>query len=158
MADQKLVEDISVAHLIELDAARQTLEKIQTPAIRAYAEAIVNEHTHAFHSLQHFAAAHNIALPNAVSARQRSISEALAKLNGVAFERQFIDVIGISEHRRNLDLFRDTRWRARDPDLRAYAASMLPAIERHLALATQLRLLIPPYPSRNQALLPNALR
>jgi putative membrane protein len=80
-----------------------------------------------------------VALPSEPSLAQRARLELLASADGAAFDRRYADMLGLSAHRDTLQLFQKAADAATDPDVKAYAAQTLPALQLHLQMATELK-------------------
>jgi putative membrane protein len=62
----------------------------------------------------------------------------LQALKGQAFDRAYVEQIGVEAHQRAVDLFEQQSQSGTDSQLKAAAAKALPIIKHHLAMAQQL--------------------
>jgi putative membrane protein len=98
---------------------------------------IAADHTAARNQLAEIAAAKKISLPTSLGEHQANYDR-LVDLKGDQFDPEFVKVM-IEEHDQALELFRGEASNGVDPDLKAYAAAMIPKLESHLAHAYGVR-------------------
>lgn len=97
---------------------------------------IAADHVAARAQLAAIAASKQIALTTSLGEHQANYDR-LADLKGDQFDPEFVKVM-IEEHDQALELFRGEAKNGVDPDLKAYAAAMVPKLEAHLAHAKAL--------------------
>ena len=104
--------------------------------VLAYGVMMVNEHGAANAQLAAIARAKNITLPSSPGEHQKGFDQ-VVNLRGSEFDEKFLRVM-IADHQQAKLLYSDEISSGVDPQLREYAASMLPKIEAHLAQAEAL--------------------
>ena len=65
----------------------------------------------------------------------------LAKLDGLSgkqFDQEYAAKIGVEAHKAAVKLFTEASQKATDPDIKAFAAKTLPALQHHLEMANAL--------------------
>jgi putative membrane protein len=70
---------------------------------------------------------------------QKSKAKAMSALDGARFDRQYADSMGVKAHEDTLKMFQKAASGARDPDVKAFAAKTVPALEQHLKMSRELR-------------------
>lgn len=120
--------EVAIGLLVNGRAAR--------PEIAALGRAIAADHAASQRQLAAIAAKKRIALPTSLGEHQANYDR-LVDLRRDDFDRGFVQVM-LDEHAQAIELFRSEATGGLDSDLRAYAASSLPALEAHLAHAKAL--------------------
>jgi putative membrane protein len=59
----------------------------------------------------------------------------LNKLEGEAFDREYMKQAGVGDHTKVHSMLKKDSARAKDPDVKALAAKMMPTVEQHLTQA-----------------------
>jgi len=73
--------------------------------------------------------------PSSTPDQQQAASK-LTSLSGAEFDRAYTDEM-VQAHRSAVQLFEDVSHTANDPDLKAFAAKVLPTLRHHLEMAQQ---------------------
>jgi putative membrane protein len=114
----------------ELAIAKLARTHATRPAVRTYAETLINDHEAYNEALRELATAKGIAFPSAMRDSDRKRLDGLVRLRGRAFDTAFV-----REARRvngeDLISFRRGALRAVDPDVRRFVARFLTVEERH---------------------------
>ncbi|MDQ3280832.1 MAG: DUF4142 domain-containing protein [Acidobacteriota bacterium] len=126
------------------------------PEVKAFGQMMVTDHTAANRKLAQIAAAKRISLPTGLGEHQQNFDRVVDEQLD-PFDREFIRVM-IGDHQQAAELFRNEAMNGTDPDLKAYAAATLPAIEAHLQHAQSMAALaaapqdgtVPPTPDATQ--------
>lgn len=121
----------------EVESSQLAQSKASNPQVRAFAARMIQDHTRVNAELAQLARSKGIDVPTQPSPAQRSRIQALAALSGDAFDRQYIDQMGVMAHENSVSLFRLGATNSRDPDVKAFASRTLPALNMHLDMAKQ---------------------
>lgn len=124
--------------LFELEMSRLAAEKSSAPDLKIYAGKLVEQHLAVQQELAALAQSKGLVLPNTLSAARQREMMRLQSLTGEDFDRQYFQAVGLRAHRHNIRLFSDASRKAQDPDVRAWASKMLPALTQHLGDARAL--------------------
>ena len=81
---------------------------------------------------------HDLALPASLPDAKKTELEQLAKLSGPEFDRQYVKLVGVQGHHKDIAEFEKASQAAGSPDVREFAQSTLPALKKHLAAAQKL--------------------
>ena len=68
----------------------------------------------------------------------RNEVEKLGKLQGDAFDREYVKTVGVKDHEKDIKAFEKASKDAKDPELKAWASKTLPTLKEHLAMARKL--------------------
>lgn len=137
-ADQQFLAKAAEAGQFEVEIAKLAVEKASDPAVKTFAQMLVDDHGAANDKLRQIASGHKLALPAALpDAKKRELAQ-LAKLSGAAFDRQFVKLVGIQDHEKDIAEFEKASQAAQSPDVKTFAQSSLPTLKKHLATAQRL--------------------
>ncbi|ACO45154.1 DUF4142 domain-containing protein [Deinococcus deserti] len=130
-SDVLFMESATISNLTEIATSRLALQRSTNPAVRAFAQRMIAEHTMAQAELNRIASTRGIRLTDKPGPEQRLMANKLATLTGAAFDAMYkrVQVLG---HQMTLDLIMAYRTIGRDQMALAYAAKMQPAVEMHL--------------------------
>jgi putative membrane protein len=138
LADQNFVTSAAAAGLYEVTIARTALQKVTDVQVRAFADMLVQHHTAANEQLKVLAAKKGLALPTEVPAGKKPMLERLNTAQAPQFDRQFVETVGIADHKDDISMFERAAREARDPEIKAFAERTLPTLKAHLAAAQRL--------------------
>ena len=136
--ERDIVLDLAHAHLAEIESARLALEKSKNESVRKFAQRLIDEHQAAQTHLQQLAQAKSIKLPQEANLVHKTLTTAMRLLSGETFDHQYITRMGINDNQRTVELLQRAQVEAKDADIRAHAARMLPVIQEHLVMAREL--------------------
>jgi putative membrane protein len=131
------VKNATESGLAEVQLSQLALTKSQNPQVKAFADEMVRDHTAANEALMRLASSKNIPVPTAVSERDKATLEQLAKLYGRDFDRMYLAKM-VSDHEKAVSLFQKEAASGSNPELKAWAKSTLPTLQRHLDMAEHL--------------------
>ncbi len=137
-ADQKIVADMAMANMAEVDAGKMALGKTQNAEVKTFAQKMVDDHTKALNDVTALAQRKGVALPTEVDAPHKASAAKLDKLSGDAFDKAYIAGAGVSDHGKVHAKLKGFESKAKDPDVKALVAKMLPTVDEHLKLAQEM--------------------
>lgn len=137
-ADRNFLMRAAGSGLAELEAARMAADKAQDEAVKRYAAMLVEQHEAANKELSTLAESKGLSLPTSAPAGKRRELNRLGREKGEDFDAAFVQTVGVREHRQDVRLFREASRNAKDPEVKAWAAKMLPTLEQHLSQAQAL--------------------
>lgn len=138
-ADKNFLEKAAEANHTEINASKIALEKSTMPAVKEFANAMIADHGKTGDEARALATAKGVKLPDDPSTMQKAKITMLSKLNGANFDKQYAKIVGVNAHEDTIKLFRKASTDAKDPDVKAFAAKTLPALEHHLEMAKALK-------------------
>lgn len=133
--DQKIVKEMARVNMAEIEAGKMALEKSQSADVRAYAQRMVDDHTRALANVTTLAQNKGVTLPNELDAKHKKMAARLSKLEGDAFDREYMQKAGVADHTQAHAMLKRNAERAKDPDVAALAAKMAPTVAEHLSAA-----------------------
>jgi len=137
--DQKdFFETAASANLFEIEAGKLAQTKATDPTLQTFGAQMVKDHTEASAKLAALASTKSVPLPTAMLKRHQSMYDALVKDKaGKDFDEDFRNKMVMS-HKEAVSLFDQTAQKAKDPEVKAFAAMMLPKLQMHGSAAMEL--------------------
>lgn len=123
--------------MAEVAMSELALTNASNAEVKEFAQRMVNDHTKANNELKELAGKMNVTLPAAPNAKQRATQDKLAKLNGAAFDREYMRE-QVKAHNETVALFEKEARAGRDSELKAWAEKTLPTLREHQRLANEL--------------------
>jgi putative membrane protein len=134
--DQQIVAGMARANMAEIEAGKLALANSQSADVKAFAQQMVDDHGKALADVTALAQNKGVTLPTEPDAKHKAMAAKLAKLKGDAFDKQYMAQAGVADHKKVHAALKKDEARAKDPDVKALAAKMLPTVEQHLHTAT----------------------
>ena len=135
--DVLFMETATMSNLAEIATSRLALQKSADPAIRAFAQMMISDHTKAQEELNALAAKRGVKLTDKPGADQRLQGNKLSTLAGAAFDAEYKKV-QVAGHELTLNLIKTYRTFGKDAAVLAYAAKVQPVVAGHLEMAKTL--------------------
>ncbi|OUJ73401.1 DUF4142 domain-containing protein [Hymenobacter crusticola] len=124
--------------MLELELSKLAQQKATTPAVKAFAAQLVQQHADMSNGLKSLADKKSIVLPTGLGGDQQEQVTKLGNLGGAAFDKQYMETI-VDAHKDDVDSFGDMSDDAYDGDIRGFAAKYLPVLKEHLESAEQVQ-------------------
>ncbi|HEX8611684.1 MAG TPA: DUF4142 domain-containing protein [Telluria sp.] len=137
-ADRKIVTDLAMANMSEIEAARTAQGKSQSDQVKKYAQQMIDDHTKALGEVQQLAQTKGITLPSTLDRAHKAKADKLAAMSGDAFDRAYMAQAGVAEHKKTHSMLTKAQGRAKDPDVKALVTRMVPTVDQHLNAAKEL--------------------
>jgi putative membrane protein len=126
--------------MYEIESSRLALQRAQSPAVREFAQMMIDHHTMTTQQVMQAAQAAGMTPPPPMlMPPQRAMLEELQPANGADFDRMYLRQQRMA-HRMALALHSNFAQRGDNPQLRQTATTAVPIIQRHI---DQLRTLSP---------------
>lgn len=137
-ADQKMLTDLAMANMAEIETAKLALQKTQSDRVKSFAQQMVDDHTKGLEEVRKVAAARSLTLPTELDAKHKAMAARLEKLSGDKFDRSYMAQAGVQAHKEAHQLVSKAESSAQDSELKALATRLQPTIHQHLNNAEQL--------------------
>ena len=92
-SDRDFVRDIALKQVAELEVSRVALQKSMDPAIKSFAQQMIDDHTSAGAALKSVVSGQEIDWPAQLDEKHRDIAADLTKTQGAEFDRDFLKAI-----------------------------------------------------------------
>lgn len=137
--DQGFLRKAGESGMLEIKASELAVQKSQHPEVKRFAEMMIKDHTAVDKELKALAESKGFQLPVELDGDKRDLMEELRQLDGPKFDEEYAEEVAVDAHKDAVDLFEDAADDADDPDVKAFAAKHLPALQNHLEMGKQLK-------------------
>ncbi len=122
------------AGLTEVQMANLAIKKSADPAVKAFAQRLITDHTMSNQELTSLASKKEVTLPTEITNRGKADIDKLNKLSGAAFDAEFVRLM-VQDHEIVIALYRRASAMNTDVDIKEFAAKTIPNLEAHLQTA-----------------------
>jgi putative membrane protein len=137
-ADQKILADMAMANMGEIEAAKLAQSKSQNDQVKTFAQQMIDDHTKALTDIQQLATSKGVTLPTEPDKAHKAMADKLAAMSGDAFDKAYMAQAGVSDHKKMHSMLAAAEKKAKDPDLKALIARIAPTVDQHLKAAQQM--------------------
>jgi putative membrane protein len=88
--DDDFVRDVALKNMAEIELSRMALDRAANPAIKAFAQTIINDHGEAGNKLKTVVSGQSIEWPAQLDDKHRKTGEDLSKEHGADFDREYV--------------------------------------------------------------------
>ena len=134
--------EVAQANLAEIELGMLAKEKGSTPAIRMFAQHMIQDHADANVQLAMAARRNGIALPMQPNAEQQSTHMRLQSLSGTDFDEAYLDT-QVADHGSMVARLEAQADAAVDASTRNYIAGALPIVKQHETMAKRMTHAVP---------------
>jgi putative membrane protein len=131
-ADRKFINQAAEGGMAEVQLGQLALKRGSSDAVKQYAQQMIDEHTRVNEKLMAIATQKGVTPPKAIAPKHEKVRAKLSKLSGKSFDQAYMKEAGIKAHTEQAALFQRQAQQGQDPDLKAFAAQTLPAVQQHL--------------------------
>jgi putative membrane protein len=128
--DSTFVMKAAMGGMMEVQAGQVAQQKAASERVRNFGAMMVNDHTQANQELMSLASSRGMTVPTALPADMQRHMDELQKMSGAAFDRRYMSMM-VTDHQKTVADFQKQSQNGNDPDLKAWAAKMLPALQMH---------------------------
>jgi putative membrane protein len=125
------------ANMAEIALGRLASQKSKNPDVKRFVLRLIADHTNANTALRPIASKKNITLPTEVKPEQKETYDRLAKLSGAEFDKEFMALM-VTNHQKSEAAYQAESTNGTDPELKAFAAKLLPTIQEHLRMSQEI--------------------
>ncbi len=136
--DQSFVNSADASDQFEISSSQLALQKSRSPAIRRFAQRMIDDHSKTTQQLAAIAQTKGTNPQPMMTSDQEGIISGLQGASGRAFNADYVRGQN-TNHRMAVQVFQTEIASGTDPDLHAFAQQTLPIIQDHLAMAQRLR-------------------
>lgn len=130
------VSKAAQAGMTEVEVGKLALEKSKDPAIRGFAQKMVDDHSKANSELARIAEAKGVKAPKKLDAEHQAMVRSMRDVPAADFDRQYSQHMNM-DHTKAIALF-ESASNAEDPQLAEFAQKTLPTLKVHKQLAEKL--------------------
>jgi putative membrane protein len=141
-ADAEFMQKAAEVGHTEVAAGKVAVAKAVNTQVRGFAQQMIDDHGRSNAELSALAASKGLDLSGDPSITQSAKIDLLSSRDGAGFDRSYAQTFGVRAHRAALDLFQKAADRSADPEVKAFAAKVLPTLEHHLEMAKEMQALV----------------
>ncbi len=135
--DVGFVQQAGEGGLAEVELSQLALVSSASPAVKNFAQQMVDAHTANNKELTVVAAKENLRAPTDMDAEHVRLKAQLATKQGADFDHADIDAMR-SDHKKMATLLEQTQGNATNQDIKTFAQKTLPVVRHHLQMAEAL--------------------
>jgi len=128
--DRQFVEETAMANRAELELSRLAAQKASNPAVKQFAQHMVQDHSQASTQLMSVAQQKGVTLPNDVPEPDERLRDRLNQASGNEFDMLYMKHM-LAAHTKDLTSFQLQSQTGQDPDVKRFAASKVPTLQEH---------------------------
>jgi putative membrane protein len=136
-AESSFIEKAAQGGMAEVEAGELAANKATSSEVRKFALMMVKDHGAANQKLAQLAKSEGVPLPETYGESHRSQLKALQAADGPRFDQAYMAQM-VKAHEETVHLLKSEMASGQDPEIKAYAAGMLPTVESHLREAYRL--------------------
>jgi len=128
--DRKFMMDAAKGGMMEVHAGQMALKHGSSTATKNYGQRLIDDHSKGNEELMALAKQKGVALPADSGMGPKGLTGKM----GADFDREFAR-LAVSDHQKDIAEFEKEANSGTDPDVKAWAAKMLPTLRAHLDAA-----------------------
>jgi putative membrane protein len=136
--DRKFINEAASGGMAEVKLGQLAQQKAGDKGVRNFGQRMIDDHQAADAKLKQVAAKIGVTLPTAIDTKDQATYDRLAKLNGAAFDRAYMQDM-VADHRKDVAEFQSHSSTVQNPDLRNFVQQTTPTLQQHLAMAQQVQ-------------------
>lgn len=136
--DTEFVTKAAQGGLLEVQMGNTANERTKDPAVRQFAQLLIDDHAKANEELQLLATKKGAVLPAFLDEKHGKMIDDLSRFSGAKFDSEFARAM-VDDHHNDVAQFERAAKEVNDAEIRAWAAKTLPTLQGHLAMAKDLK-------------------
>lgn len=133
--DQQFVMDAAQGGMAEVELGQLALQKSKNPEVQRFARQMIQQHSQANEQLMRIATAKGVTPPPTAGPKYEAARMQLMQLSGASFDRAYMNEGGVNSHLEAAAVYQRETQSGQDPELKAFARQLLPAVQQHLEMA-----------------------
>ena len=135
--DLQFMKDAARGGMAEVKMGELGQSNGESQPVKDFSQRLVTDHGKANEELKQLAMKKGVTLPDAMNEQQKTMIQHLSSLKGREFDAAFKQH-AVEDHQKDVEKFKTASEKAKDAELKAFAAKTLPTLQQHLELAKQL--------------------
>jgi putative membrane protein len=135
--DAKFIEKMAGDGTAEVELGKLAEQKSSNPQVKTFAQRLVSDHSKANQQLMSIAQRDSVSPPKSADKEHSALQARLAKLNGQAFDRAFVQA-QVEDHQKDIQYLQQQARAVQDPNLKSFIQQTLPVMQQHLQMAEQI--------------------
>src|SRR5947209_6856481 len=135
--DQDFINNAAKGNRAEIQLGKMVAAKTKDPSVKQFAQMMVKDHTDAMNKLQQVAKSKNITLPDGIPDDAQELQSKVSSDTGKQLDKDYMDGM-VQDHQKDVQEFQQATNSLQDPDIKNWATSTLPVLQKHLQKAQQI--------------------
>lgn len=135
-SDKEFFQKAAAGGMFEVEVGKLAEQKAGNAEVKAYGAMLAKDHAAANDELKALAQKKSVALPASMTKAQQKELDKLAKAKD--FDKDFIQHVGLQDHKKDIGLFEKTSKKSKDADIKGFASKTLPTLQAHHQKAEEL--------------------
>ncbi|ALK99336.1 outer membrane protein [Massilia sp. WF1] len=136
--DQKILKDIAMADMAEVEGGKLAQSKGQSAEVKAFGQQMIDDHSANLKDVQALAQARGVTLPTEPDAKHKAMAAKLEKMSGADFDKAYMKQAGVQDHKTVHAKLMTAQKKAKDPEVKALVDKTEPVVAQHLKSAQQM--------------------
>ena len=136
-ADVNFLKDALQGGMFEVEAGKLAATKATNDRVKEFGRLMEKDHGKADADLRQLAAKKNVTLPEKLGETDQGTYDRLSQMAGDDFTKEYIHLM-VQDHGNDISMFQKISENANDPDVKAWARSLLPTLKKHLSQAKEI--------------------
>ncbi len=137
--DKSFLKDAAEGGNAEVSGSQVALTQSSNADVKTFAQMMVDGHGKAGTELKGLAEQKGVKVSDTPTTVKKAEIKMLSERKGSSFDQHYADSIGVKAHQDTITLFQKEVDKGTDPDVKAWAAKTLPALQHHLEAAQALK-------------------
>lgn len=133
-AEREFIESTAKDGMAEVELSQLAQQHASNEQVKQFAARMVTDHSKANEELRQLGQEKGVTMPAGPSHMENHEATKLSKLSGAQFDRAYMDRM-VKDHQKAVKAFEKQASKAKDVDVKAFAAKTLPTLQEHLRLA-----------------------
>lgn len=133
--DRQFITDAIQGGMAEVKLAQLALQRSSNEEVKDFALRMIVEHTRANRELMRLATQKGVTPPTTLNPKHEATMRQLMQLSGESFDRAYMKEAGLNGHLESAAVYQRQAMSGQDPDLKDFAATILPRVQEHLQMA-----------------------
>ena len=131
--DRKFLTQALRDNMAEVELGKLAGEKASSDSVKQFGKRMVDDHGMAVADLKKLAEDKGVMVSTDMDSTHKKLYDRLSKLSGAQFDRAYVDEM-VKDHRTDVKEFQREAEKAKDPDVKSWAAKTLPTLQDHMKL------------------------
>ena len=136
--DRKFLTQALRDNIAEVELGKLASEKASSDSVKQFGKRMVDDHGKAVDELKKLAEDKGVMAPTDLDSTHKKLHDRLSKLSGAQFDRAYVAEM-VKDHRTDVKAFQREAEKAKDPDLKSWAAKTLPTLQDHMKLVADVQ-------------------
>jgi putative membrane protein len=130
-ADLEFILEAAQGGMAEVELGKVAAQQGTNEEVKKFGQQMVSDHSKGEEELKALAQRCGITLPSDLDSKDKALVTRLSKLHGASFDRAYMRNM-VADHKEDVAAFKREATSGKDPEVKAWAAKMLPTLEEHL--------------------------